>query len=152
MNTTAVAGKLLKIGEVATASGLPIKTIRYYDDLGLLSSVGVRSESNYRLFNPQVLKRLDFIKRSQSLGMSLKEIQLFLEIHDRGKLPCHEVKQHLEVKIEAIAQQISALEALKSELQELLSGWQEPPENICSQEIICPNIQAELDETACVTT
>ncbi len=145
MNTV-LASKLLKIGEVAASSGLPVKTIRYYEDLGLLSPVALRAESGYRLFNPQVLKRLDFIKRAQSLGMSLKEIQAFLEIHDRGKLPCQEVKEHLEGKIEAIAKQIEALEALKFELQELLSDWQEQPENNCSDEIICPNIQSELDE------
>ncbi|HEY9854034.1 MAG TPA: heavy metal-responsive transcriptional regulator [Leptolyngbyaceae cyanobacterium] len=143
---TALASKLLKIGEVAASSGLPVKTIRYYEDLGLLSPVALRAESGYRLFNPQVLKRLDFIKRAQSLGMSLKEIQAFLEIHDRGKLPCQEVKEHLEGKIEAIAKQIEALETLKFELQELLSDWQEQPENNCSDEIICPNIQSELDE------
>ena len=143
---TAVAGKLLKIGEVAASSGLPIKTIRYYEDLGLLSPVVIRAESNYRLFNSLVLKRLDFIKRAQSLGMSLKEIQAFLEIHDRGNLPCHEVKQHLEAKIEEISQQIAALKSLRSELQELLSGWQEQPKTHSLDEIICPNIQSELDE------
>lgn len=143
---TALASKLLKIGEVATSSGLPVKTIRYYEDLGLLSPVALRAESGYRLFNPQVLKRLDFIKRAQSLGMSLKEIQAFLEIHDRGKLPCKEVKQNLQEKIATIAKQIEALEALKFELQELLSSWQEQPENNSSEDIICPNIQLELDE------
>lgn len=146
--TTAVVGKLLKIGQVAESSGLPVKTIRYYDDLGLLSTVAIRSDSGYRLFNLQVLKRLDFIKRSQSLGMSLKEIQLFLEIHDRGKLPCSEVKQHLEAKIEAIANQIETLEILRSELQELLSSWQEQPSADYLDEIICPNIQSEQDETS----
>lgn len=146
--TTAVAGKLLKIGEVAGSSGLPVKTIRYYEDLGLLSTVAIRSESGYRLFNLQVLRRLDFIKRAQSLGMSLKEIQLFLLIHDRGKLPCSELKQHLEAKIEAIANQIQALETLRSELQELLSSWQEQPSAYSLNKIICPNIQSEQDETS----
>ena len=147
---TALASKRLKIGEVANSSGLPVKTIRYYEELGLLSPVVIRAESGYRLFNPQVLKRLDFIKRAQSLGMSLKEIQAFLEIHDRGKLPCHEVKQHLEAKIEEISQQITALKTLQSELQELLSGWQEKPKADHLDEIICPNIQSELDEISSV--
>lgn len=141
-----IFGKLHKIGEVASHSGLPVKTIRYYEELGLLSPVVTRAESGYRLFNSQVLKRLNFIKRAQSLGMSLKEIQEFLEIHDRGELPCSEVKQHIQAKIEAIDRQIAALEILRSELQELLSGWQEPPETDNQSEIICPNIQSELDE------
>ena len=75
---TAVADKLLKIGEIATSSGLSVKTIRYYEEIGLLSPVVVRSEAGYRLFEPQTLQRLVFIKRSQSLVISLKEIQAFL--------------------------------------------------------------------------
>jgi len=145
MNQT-VLGKLHKIGEVATFSGLPVKTIRYYEELGLLSPVVTRAESGYRMFDSQVLKRLDFIKRAQSLGMSLKEIQEFLEIHDRGELPCTEVKQHIQSKLAAIDHQIVALETLRSELQGLLSGWREQPESPNSAEIICPNIQSHLDE------
>ncbi|MGA9379345.1 MAG: heavy metal-responsive transcriptional regulator [Phormidium sp.] len=142
-----VLGKLYKIGEVASFSGLPVKTIRYYEELGLLSPVVTRAISGYRLFDSQVLKRLDFIKRAQSLGMSLKEIQEFLEIHDRGELPCHEVKQHIQAKLQAIDQQIAALEILRSELQELLSDWKDPKSEIVD-EIICPNIQSQLDETS----
>ena len=141
-----VFGKMHKIGEVAAFSGLPIKTIRYYEDLGLLSPVVTRAESGYRMFNSQVLKRLDFIKRAQSLGMSLKEIQEFLKIHDRGELPCSEVKQHIQSKLKEIDRQIAALETLKTELQGLLSDWQEPHKNFSEPEIICPNIQSELDE------
>jgi DNA-binding transcriptional MerR regulator len=141
----AVLDKLHKIGEVASFSGLPVKTIRYYEELGLLSPVVTRTSSGYRLFDFQVLKRLDFIKRAQSLGMSLKEIQEFLEIHDRGELPCSEVKQHIYAKLQAIDQQISALELLRSELQELLSDWKEPISDDVD-EIICPNIQSHFDE------
>ena len=142
-----VLGKLYKIGEVASFTGLPVKTIRYYEELGLLSPVVTRASSGYRLFDSQVLKRLDFIKRAQSLGMSLKEIQEFLLIHDRGELPCHEVKQHINAKLSEIDRQIAALEILRSELQELLSEWKEPiSDNV--DEIICPNIQSHLDESS----
>ncbi|MFB2878967.1 MULTISPECIES: heavy metal-responsive transcriptional regulator [Floridanema] len=145
--TKTILGKLHKIGEVASFTGLPVKTIRYYEELGLLSPVVTRASSGYRLFDSQVLKRLDFIKRAQSLGMSLKEIQEFLEIHDRGELPCHEVKQHIQSKLKAIDRQIAALETLRSELLELLSDWKEPKSDDVD-EIICPNIQSHLDETS----
>lgn len=134
-------GKLLKIGEVATSTGLPVKTIRYYDEIGLLAPTVERSESGYRLFDFSVLNRLAFIKRAQSLGLSLSEIQDILSVHDRGELPCGEVKQHLEAKVQAIAEQIAALETLKVELQGLLSGWQEQPSMQQGSKTICPNIQ-----------
>lgn len=94
MATTEMKG-LLKIGEVAAISSLPIKTIRYYEEIGLLIPAVRRSEANYRLFEPTVLGRLAFIKRSQSLGLSLREIQDILAVHDQGQLPCDDVKQNL---------------------------------------------------------
>jgi DNA-binding transcriptional MerR regulator len=133
--------KLLKIGEVAETSNLPVKTIRYYDEIGLLSPTVERSSVGYRLFSSQVLNRLAFIKRAQSLGLSLSEIQEILQISDHGELPCGEVKHHLEAKVKAISEQIEALETLKAELQGILCGWQEHPPAHRVHQTICPNLQ-----------
>lgn len=133
----------LKIGEVATQSGLPVKTIRYYEEIGLLVPTVERSPTGYRLFQDEVLNRLAFIKRSQSLGLSLSEIKEILELYDRGQLPCGEVKQRLKEKLTAIAQQIEALETLRTELQGLLSGWQDRPSSDRIARTICPNIQSD---------
>jgi len=138
----------LKIGEVASRSEIPVKTIRYYEEIGLLVPATTRSESGYRLFNPSVLNRLAFIKRAQSLGLSLSEIQELLEVHDSGELPCGAVKQHLLLKVEAITQQIEALEILKSELLGVLSGWQEQPADNHIAQTICPNIQSLTNRLA----
>jgi MerR family copper efflux transcriptional regulator len=139
--TTTEAERLLKIGEVATNSDLPIKTIRYYEEIGLLTPTVCRSEANYRLFEPTVLGRLAFIKRSQSLGLSLREIQNILAVHDRGQLPCADVKQNLQQKVQQITEQIESLELLRSELQGLLSGWQDQPPKELAAQTICPNLQ-----------
>lgn len=133
----------MKIGQVAAVSGFPIKTIRYYEDIGLLSPSVERSNSGYRLFEDSVLSRLDFIKRAKSLGLSLKEIREILEIRDRGLLPCREVKQQLENKVREIINQIEALESLKAELQDILNHWQDQPLNNQVGRTICPNIQNE---------
>jgi DNA-binding transcriptional MerR regulator len=139
--TAATTAKLLKIGEVATLSGLPVKTIRYYEEIGLLKPTVDRSNSGYRLFSVAVLSRLSFVKRAQSLGLSLSEIQQILEIHDQGHLPCGEIRQHLESKVEAISAQIEALETLRAELQGILSGWQDHPPIDALVQTICPNLQ-----------
>jgi DNA-binding transcriptional MerR regulator len=144
MNPTATSTQWLKIGEVAAQSGLPVKTIRYYEELGLLSPSVQRTHSNYRLFHESVFNRLAFIKRSQSLGLSLNEIQRILTVHDLGELPCGVVKELLLHKLEAIEGQIEALEILKSELQGILSGWQDVPSHEKIAQTICPNIQSQL--------
>ncbi|OZH51919.1 transcriptional regulator [Hydrocoleum sp. CS-953] len=133
----------MKIGQVAAVSGLPIKTIRYYEDMGLLKPSVERSQSGYRLFEESVLGRLSFIKRAKSLGLSLREISEILVIRDRGELPCREVKQKLASKVQEITSQIEALENLKGELQEILQHWQEEPSTNQVRETVCPNIQAQ---------
>ncbi|NJN72176.1 MAG: heavy metal-responsive transcriptional regulator [Limnothrix sp. RL_2_0] len=131
----------LKIGEVATRSGLPVKTIRYYADLQLLDSAMGRSPNGYRIFTADVFNRLAFIKRAQSLGLSLQEIGEILGIHDQGTLPCGVVKQRLIEKVNHINSQISELVTLKAELQGILSGWQDFPTPDSSRPTICPNLQ-----------
>jgi MerR family copper efflux transcriptional regulator len=144
MMGTAVLSQWLKIGEVANRSGIPVKTIRYYEEIGLLTPTVKRAESGYRLFSSAVLNRLAFIKRSQSLGLSLSEIQELLAVHDAGELPCGVVKEHLQAKVEAISTQIQALEILRADLQGLLSGWQEQPPHHLIAQTICPNIQPSV--------
>jgi MerR family transcriptional regulator, copper efflux regulator len=132
---------LLKIGEAALKSGLSVKTIRYYDEIGLLAPTVERSRSGYRLFRPEVLQRLAFIRRAQALGLHLSEVQQILTVHDQGELPCGEVKQHLEAKVVEVRQQIEALETLELELEGILSGWQDQPNAERLEQTICPNLQ-----------
>ncbi|MBE9178440.1 heavy metal-responsive transcriptional regulator [Oculatella sp. LEGE 06141] len=143
MNPSTTIQKLLKIGEVSIASGLPVKTIRYYEEIDLLAPTVERSDTGYRLFKPSVLNRLAFIRRAQSLGLSLNEIHQILVVHDQGQLPCGEVRQHLQSKLETLYEQIEALETLKAELQGILSGWEEQPPLHRIDQTICPNLQTE---------
>ncbi|MGI8504815.1 MAG: heavy metal-responsive transcriptional regulator [Hassallia sp.] len=126
------------IGSVAKESGISIKTIRYYDELGLLKVSG-RTEGGFRLFDYDVLARLHFIKRAQSLGLSLSEIKDFLDVHDGGELPCEHIKPKLQDKLIAIDEQIRQLFILRQELQGLLSDWDTTPES--SEQTICPIIE-----------
>ncbi|MEM9449357.1 MAG: heavy metal-responsive transcriptional regulator [Cyanobacteria bacterium P01_E01_bin.6] len=139
--STARSSQLLKIGQISSQSGLSVKTIRYYEEIGLLAPHVERAESGYRMFEPGVLNRLAFVKRAQALGLSLAEIAQVLNIHDDGELPCGEVKHCLQVKLDAINTQIESLETLRDELQGILSGWQEQPSPDRISKTICPNIQ-----------
>ncbi|NMF66666.1 heavy metal-responsive transcriptional regulator [Brasilonema octagenarum] len=135
---------LKQIGLVAKESGISIKTIRYYEELGLLKASD-RTEGGFRLFHSNVFTRLSFIKRAQSLGLSLLEIKEFLDVHDQGDLPCDHIKAKLNDKVTAIEYQIEQLQVLKLELERLLSGWQavyEIPEST-----ICPIIEQAITDT-----
>ncbi|MDZ4871771.1 MAG: Mercuric resistance operon regulatory protein [Chroococcidiopsis cubana SAG 39.79] len=140
-----VQERSLLIGQVTAMSGVPIRTIRYYETLGLLQSSS-RTEGGFRQFSPDVLTRLSFIKRAQKLGLSLEEIQEILDVYDRGNLPCGEVKEKLEDKLRQIDRQIQQLMTLQAELKGLLSGWESVP--VPQPGTICPIIQADEDDKA----
>jgi DNA-binding transcriptional MerR regulator len=128
----------MKIGVLAGRSGLPVKTLRYYDTLGLLPAIG-RSEGGYRLFAEESLGRLAFIRRLKTLGLSLEEIQGCLVVHDAGDLPCADIQIQLERQIGRIDAQIEELGQLRQELQGLLAGWQNDPAK--EGDVICPNLR-----------
>lgn len=133
---------LLLIGQVTQLSGIPIRTIRYYESLDLIKSSG-RTEGGFRQFSCDVLARLSFIKRAQSLGLSLQEIGEMLKVYDQGHLPCDELQEMLQAKVVEIDRQIEQLLTLKTELKGLLSGWKSVSN--WDENTICPIIQLSLN-------
>ncbi|MEH2240421.1 heavy metal-responsive transcriptional regulator [Nostoc sp.] len=130
--------KLLLIGQVTDISGIPIRTIRYYESLGLIKS-SRRTEGGFRQFSLDVLTRLAFIKRAQNLGLSLEEIGNILQVYDQGQAPCGEIKEKLEDKLLQIDHQIDQLLTLRSEIDGLLSGWKNIDNH--HKDTICPILQ-----------
>lgn len=128
----------LRIGELARHTGVPVKTLRYYEDLGLLPAAE-RSSGGFRLFGPDALQRLAFIRRLKHLGLSLEEIRLCLAVHDQGRLPCQDIQQQLIRQIAQVDTRLQELQQLKQELQTLLSHWDSQP--VADNNVICPNLQ-----------
>jgi MerR family transcriptional regulator, copper efflux regulator len=129
---------MMKIGELSVKSQVSIKTIRYYEEIGLLP-VPDRTEGRFRLFPTETVSRLLFIKRLQVLGLSLQEIKDCLVVFDRGEMPCAELRVKLEGHIETINQQIQEMTALRQQLHNTLQNWDENPQP--QENIICPNLQ-----------
>ena len=77
----------MKIGEVAERSGVPAKTIRFWEDQRLLPAPA-RTAVGYREFDPAVLERLAFIRHAQAAGLTLEHIRQVLDIRDEGQPPC----------------------------------------------------------------
>jgi len=128
----------MKIGALAALSGLSVKTLRFYEDQGLLPALG-RSPGGYRLFNEESLRRVAFIRRLKALGLSLDDIRQCLVVHDAGQLPCADLQQQLELQIERIDGRITELEQLRQQLRQTLQGWQRAPRRQGDE--ICPNLQ-----------
>jgi len=129
--------ELLRIGQVSDLSQLPVKTIRFYEDRGLIQAAR-RTSGGFRLFNPTVLSRLSFIKRSQALGLSLNDIQDIFTIADSGERPCKNVRHKFKAKIVEIEERIQQLEKLKEQLHILI---EEADQREQMDAEICPIIE-----------
>jgi len=114
----------LRIGEVARRTGLPVKTIRYYCDEGLLQP-RARSESGYRLFDEENLAELTIIRSLRAMDVSIPELARILEVRRAGVCNCSVLKDSIAAKVESINRRIDELAAMKDELARLLSSWQD---------------------------
>lgn len=112
----------MNIGEVSRASGLPAKTIRYYEDIGLVRPA--RGANGYRDFSPQDAHKLAFLGRSRSLGFTIEDCRTLLSLYeDRGRASA-DVKALASEHLDRIAQKIDELQALKSTLETLVTRCQ----------------------------
>lgn len=124
---------LLKIGAVARRAGVSPDAIRYYERLGLVEPA-CRSSGGYRLYGPDVHERLAFIRKSQTLGLSLEDVHEVLDISDTGTVPCRQVREALAQRLEEVDRRLGDLRALRRTLVSALKraeSWEDGA-SICS--------------------
>ena len=109
----------MKIADVAEASGLSAKTIRYYEEIGLVRPM--RGENGYRAFVETDVHKLTFLARARSLGFSIKECRTLLSLYeDRGRASS-DVKALAEAHLRRIDHKIAELEGLRGTLATLVA-------------------------------
>ncbi len=109
----------MNIGEVSRASGLPAKTIRYYEEIGLVRPA--RGSNGYRDFTRQDAHKLAFLGRSRSLGFSIEECRTLLSLYQDRERASADVKAVALEHLEHVAQKIEELQALKATLETLVT-------------------------------
>lgn len=103
----------LRIGELALRAGVSIDTVRYYERQRLLPRAA-RTRGGFRLFKPQAVERIRFIRQAQGIGLSLEEIgQLFSE---GGAAECQCVHDLLRARLEELDEKIKAMRAFRRTL------------------------------------
>ena len=106
----------MRIGELETRSGASRHTLRYYEQIGLISPM--RQSNNYRAYTAQTLQDLDFIQRAQSMGFSLAEIGQILDAQRNQTIDCAEGAKLIEKKMAEIRQKIADLKSIYRYLDE----------------------------------
>jgi DNA-binding transcriptional MerR regulator len=111
--------KSMTIGRLARRTGVSIKTLREYERLGLIYTLG-RSEGNYRLFDDSALWCVQFISTCRSLGLTLKEIQQIGTVY--LEQPGEPIGPHLAEQLDHVLLRVEArvaeLEALRQRIRE----------------------------------
>ena len=114
----------MRIRELATRSGVPARTVRYYADLRLIAPTR-RTEGGYRVFDERALRELRFVRRSQRLGLSLAEIKPLLKAAGQGE-PSKLLRARLAKQLEVVDERIAELSAVQHELHALVTSVEGP--------------------------
>jgi DNA-binding transcriptional MerR regulator len=126
----------LLMGEVAKQVGVNRETIRYYERVGLLPPPR-RTRSGYRLYSPEMVDRVRFIKTAQSLGLSLREIRELIALSHTGRSPCGRVRTLLREKLQAVERKIAELQAFRRELAAQIAALDRLPDQADSSPQVC---------------
>ena len=126
----------MRIGELAAAAGTTTKTLRFYEERGLLPQAE-RGANGYRDYGPEALSRLDFIRRGRAAGLTLAQIREVIDIREAGDAPCHHVADLLTARLVDIDRQIADLDALRAALIERRDQAGTVDPSTCPADSVC---------------
>ena len=109
----------MNIGTIAKRSGLPAKTIRYYESIGLIPPA-LRSEGNYRTYSEHDLQTLKFVQRARGLGFSVKDVARLLALWQDRRRASAEVRRLAQQHVGEIDRKIEELKGLRRTLMHLV--------------------------------
>lgn len=137
--------KLLKIGDLAKRVGVTVRTVRYYEELGLFSPAQI-SPGGFRLYNENDLRKLNYIKRFKNLGFPLDEILRLLSSPEDGQSKSEKISSSLKLlqkQLEQVENKMKQLETIKKDIEEAVKLLHECDN--CQKESCldgCPNREA----------
>lgn len=108
----------MNIGEVSKRAGIPPKTIRYYEEIGLIQPL--RSENGYRAFQENDLHKLAFIGRARALGFSIEDCRTLLELYGDTTRESAQVKKVAKSHLAQIDDKIAQLRTMRNTLAHLI--------------------------------
>lgn len=109
---------MFSIGELARRTGVKVPTIRYYEEVGLLSSAE-RSQGNQRRYGRAELERLAFIRHARDLGFAPDAIRSLIELGGHPERPCDNAHSIAVSQLSSVREKIARLRKLENELERI---------------------------------
>ena len=135
----------MQIKEFAQQTALSPKTIRYYEEIGLLPAPD-RLENGYRNYSEADVARARLVAGARRLDFSLDDIQEILDLRDQRIAPCRVVLDLLEEKANEISQRIAELQRMETELRELHRlGLTFPMDDVDGKNCVCHLVSEGAD-------
>ncbi len=135
-----MSAKTLRIGQVAQRAAVGTKAIRFYEANGVIPRPP-RGENGYRLYSPETVDILCFIKQAQGLGLTLGEIKEIVAIRQGGRAPCVHVRQLLQSKAAELDRKLKDLLMLRKRLRQSLAAWGRTARG---KGAVCPHIETSV--------
>ncbi|MGC8550763.1 MAG: MerR family DNA-binding protein [Acidobacteriaceae bacterium] len=111
----------LTVGRLARHAGVNLETVRYYERQGLVSPAA-RTESGYRIYQQEAVRRIRFIKRAQELGFSLHEIKELLSLRVDSDATAADVRVRAQAKLVSVEEKIRHLQNILQSLTRLIES------------------------------
>ncbi len=108
------------VGEAARASGLPAKTLRYYEEIGLVAPA--RRANGYRDYSRRDIHKLHFLQRARSLGFSIQDCRHLLSLYEDDQRASADVRAVAQTHLKKIDAKIRELKSLRATLSELVEN------------------------------
>lgn len=108
----------MRIGALAAATGVPAKTLRFWEDEGLVPAPA-RTTAGYRDYPAEAAHRVRFIRQAQAAGLTLRQIGEILAVRDGGRAPCTHTAALVDRRLEDVEERLRELEETRAALHDL---------------------------------
>lgn len=115
------------IGELSSRSKVPVASIRYYEEIGILPKAA-RRNGRHRTYDNTDLGRLTFVRRSRELGFTLEQVRTLIQLSEPGNLTCSEARNLSMVQLATVRKRIAELSTIEAELEKHIVAC----ESMCS--------------------
>ena len=127
-----------RIGEVAAATDVTVETLRYYERQGLLPSP-LRSPGGARRYGADILERVRFIKEAQAAGLTLRDIQVVIQVRGMTRRDCRRVRRVLAARVDDLDRKLAEIRAFRDTLGAHLRACDEALSSAAAE---CPALDA----------